>query len=193
LISLPPQKKKKTTKQQTPITCKHGKANKLSVLAPRLKRWKQAIPTWSSLCGKQQNKKPLFPFSLSFFLKKRVHFTLCSVRPETEREKRNFKTIVRVLDEHVIVFDPAGDSESGAGNPRRGGHVPGQTKRSKDFKYAFDRVFDMDSTQEEVYEQTAKPLIQSVLNGFNATVFAYGATGAGTYLLTLFFSLFVCF
>lgn len=33
--------------------------------------------------------------------------------------------------------------------------------------------------QEEVYEQTAKIVIPSVVNGYNATVFAYGATGAG--------------
>ena len=31
--------------------------------------------------------------------------------------------------------------------------------------------------QDEVYEHTAKVLIPSVTSGFNATVFAYGATG----------------
>ena len=31
--------------------------------------------------------------------------------------------------------------------------------------------------QEEVYTKTSQPLIQTVVNGFNATVFAYGATG----------------
>lgn len=31
--------------------------------------------------------------------------------------------------------------------------------------------------QEEVYEATTKTLINSVINGYNATVFAYGATG----------------
>lgn len=33
--------------------------------------------------------------------------------------------------------------------------------------------------QEEVYEATTKNLAQDVLNGYNATVFAYGATGSG--------------
>jgi hypothetical protein len=33
--------------------------------------------------------------------------------------------------------------------------------------------------QEEVYEGTTKKLAQDVLNGYNATVFAYGATGSG--------------
>jgi kinesin family protein 18/19 len=30
-----------------------------------------------------------------------------------------------------------------------------------------------------VFENTTKPLISGVTNGYNATVFAYGATGAG--------------
>eukprot|EP01032_Pedospumella_encystans_P008900 gene8900-10518_t len=46
-------------------------------------------------------------------------------------------------------------------------------------EYAFDAVFDEDSTQEEVYESTAKKFIPNVINGKNVTVFAYGATGAG--------------
>ena len=33
--------------------------------------------------------------------------------------------------------------------------------------------------QKEVYEATTASLVQDVLNGHNATVFAYGATGAG--------------
>lgn len=33
--------------------------------------------------------------------------------------------------------------------------------------------------QEEIYEGTTKNLVQDVLNGYNATVFAYGATGSG--------------
>jgi len=31
--------------------------------------------------------------------------------------------------------------------------------------------------QQDVYERTCKILIPGVINGYNATVFAYGATG----------------
>ena len=41
-------------------------------------------------------------------------------------------------------------------------------------RYIFDHVFRMDASQEAVFEQTAKPLLPGVLDGFNATVFAYG-------------------
>ena len=45
--------------------------------------------------------------------------------------------------------------------------------------FAFDRVFDENATQADVYEGTTKNLLDSVLDGYNATVFAYGATGCG--------------
>lgn len=40
--------------------------------------------------------------------------------------------------------------------------------------YSFDQVYDMDSTQEHVYETTAMPAVSSVLEGYNATILAYG-------------------
>jgi kinesin family protein 18/19 len=54
-----------------------------------------------------------------------------------------------------------------------------QGKRVKDQTFGFDRVFDENITQGDVYEATTKNLLDSVLDGFNATVFAYGATGCG--------------
>ena len=46
-------------------------------------------------------------------------------------------------------------------------------------EYCFDSAFDSNSNQYEVYEQTTKPFIGSVIDGYNVTVFAYGATGSG--------------
>ncbi|XP_011877860.1 PREDICTED: kinesin-like protein KIF19, partial [Vollenhovia emeryi] len=52
-------------------------------------------------------------------------------------------------------------------------------KRAVPRQYLYDMVFGEASTQVEVYEGTTKNLVQDVLNGYNATVFAYGATGSG--------------
>ena len=49
----------------------------------------------------------------------------------------------------------------------------------KDQTFAFDKVFDENTTQGDVYEATTRNLLDSVLDGYNATVFAYGATGCG--------------
>jgi len=46
-------------------------------------------------------------------------------------------------------------------------------------KYAFDRVFGPDSSQEMVFDEAIRPFVESVLEGFNCTVFAYGQTGTG--------------
>ena len=51
--------------------------------------------------------------------------------------------------------------------------------RQKEKRYAFDIVFDDDVGQIEVFEKTSKGLVSGVLDGYNASVFAYGATGAG--------------
>ena len=45
--------------------------------------------------------------------------------------------------------------------------------------YTFDHIFDMDSTQEDVYKISAVPAVESLISGFNSTIFAYGQTGTG--------------
>ncbi|NXU76911.1 KIF27 protein, partial [Oreotrochilus melanogaster] len=49
----------------------------------------------------------------------------------------------------------------------------------KDRVFTFDFVFGKNSTQEEVYTVCIKPLLVSLVEGYNATVFAYGQTGSG--------------
>ncbi|XP_017936493.1 kinesin-like protein KIF27 isoform X5 [Manacus vitellinus] len=49
----------------------------------------------------------------------------------------------------------------------------------KDHVFTFDFVFGKSSTQEEVYTVCIKPLLVSLTEGYNATVFAYGQTGSG--------------
>jgi len=48
---------------------------------------------------------------------------------------------------------------------------------SRDF--CFDQVFQDRSSNIEVYSQTIRPMLDNLLQGFNATCFAYGMTGAG--------------
>ncbi|KAJ9118427.1 hypothetical protein QFC24_006258 [Naganishia onofrii] len=89
-----------------------------------------------------------------------------------------WREVVDVVDHRTLIFD-----KPDANVPRAfittGGKAPPGGKRYKDQRYAFDRVFSKDSTQEEVFENTAKPVLEGLFDGFNATVFAYGATGCG--------------
>ncbi|XP_055434897.1 kinesin-like protein KIF27 isoform X2 [Bubalus kerabau] len=49
----------------------------------------------------------------------------------------------------------------------------------RDRIFTFDFVFGKNSTQDEVYNTCIKPLVLSLIEGYNATVFAYGQTGSG--------------
>ncbi|XP_014822994.1 PREDICTED: kinesin-like protein KIF3B [Poecilia mexicana] len=45
--------------------------------------------------------------------------------------------------------------------------------------FTFDSVYDCNSKQIDLYDETFRPLVDSVLLGFNGTIFAYGQTGTG--------------
>jgi kinesin family protein 3/17 len=84
-------------------------------------------------------------------------------RPENSREKAlKCKTAVDVDEERNQVFL----KKAGAG-----------TKQDKPF--TFDGSYGSDSKTSTIYAESAASLIESVIEGFNATVFAYGQTGCG--------------
>uniref|UniRef100_A0A674P4W0 Kinesin-like protein n=1 Tax=Takifugu rubripes TaxID=31033 RepID=A0A674P4W0_TAKRU len=101
------------------------------------------------------------------------------VRPENEREKReNYENVVQVVDNHMLIFDPKKEDVSCFGSQRvRNRNITKKAK--KDLKFVFDHVFNENSTQLDIFENTTKAVLDGLMNGFNCTVFAYGATGAG--------------
>ncbi|XP_073514170.1 kinesin-like protein KIF18A [Phyllobates terribilis] len=101
------------------------------------------------------------------------------VRPPNEKEKAaNFTSVVQVVDKHILIFDPK-VQEVNFFHGRSSAHRDVTKRKNKDLKFVFDCVFDENSAQQEVFEQTTKIVIDGVLNGYNCTVLAYGATGAG--------------
>ena len=102
------------------------------------------------------------------------------VRPPNSLEiTKQSSTAVRVMDDRVLVFDPKEDSVNYvSGNQWR---MPPQLwkRRARDLRFMFDRVFDDNGCNRDVFEHTTKGIIDGVLDGYNCTVFAYGATGAG--------------
>lgn len=101
------------------------------------------------------------------------------VRPTNDSEKReNCRNVVQVVDNHMLIFDPREQDMSCFGSQRvRNRNI--NKRANKDLKFVFDHVFDENSTQIDIFENTTKGVLDGVMNGFNCTVFAYGATGAG--------------
>ncbi|MED6123271.1 Kinesin-like protein KIN-14E [Stylosanthes scabra] len=56
--------------------------------------------------------------------------------------------------------------------------VEHQWKTDKPKQHIYDRVFDGNATQEDVFEDT-RYLVQSAVDGYNVCIFAYGQTGSG--------------
>ena len=84
-------------------------------------------------------------------------------RPMDEKEKsRNYIGVVEMFSSKGVVE---------IRNPRD------EASAVKVFTY--DSVYDEKSTQQDIYEETVRPLVSSVLSGFNGTIFAYGQTGTG--------------
>uniref|UniRef100_A0A3Q2I603 Kinesin-like protein n=1 Tax=Equus caballus TaxID=9796 RepID=A0A3Q2I603_HORSE len=101
------------------------------------------------------------------------------VRPENTKEKAaGLHKVVHVVDKHILVFDPK-QEEIHFFHGKKITNRDITKRQNKDLKFVFDAVFDETSTQLEVFEHTTKPILQSFLNGYNCTVLAYGATGAG--------------
>lgn len=101
------------------------------------------------------------------------------VRPENTKEKAvQFHKVVNVVDKHILVFDPK-QEEISFFHRKKTTNFDITKRQNKDLKFVFDAVFDETSTQMEVFEHTTKPILHRFLNGYNCTVFAYGATGSG--------------
>ena len=57
--------------------------------------------------------------------------------------------------------------------------------KKEDYHFKFDNVLTMAAKQDNVFDKVAKNIVDSVLNGYNGTIFAYGQTGSGkTFTIT---------
>ncbi|XP_051117910.1 kinesin-like protein KIN-8B [Andrographis paniculata] len=89
-------------------------------------------------------------------------------KPLTGRERG--RDIVRVHNEkEVLILDPDLSKD----------YLDRRQNRTKERRYTFDYAFAPDSSNLDVYERSICSTITGVVQGLNATVFAYGSTGSG--------------
>lgn len=83
--------------------------------------------------------------------------------------------VVEVTGQKTLVYNPSSLKE----------HAPVtmfstiRTRMRYDQQYQFEGVFDMNSSDTDVFKEVAVPSIEDALQGKNSTIFAYGATGCG--------------
>ena len=103
------------------------------------------------------------------------------VRPPLNRETQEgipFRSIAIVSEDHksISLAEYVGAELSELERQRQWIEEPSLFHLHR---FTFDSIFDMDSLQEDVYNITAKQAVQSVLEGYNSTIFCYGQTGTG--------------
>lgn len=97
------------------------------------------------------------------------------VRPPLERELSSpvWQNVVSVSSETQICLHEV-IPESNAGD-----RASGTSQVVTNHAFTFDRVYNQDTSQPEVYINTARASVMSALQGYNATILAYGPTGTG--------------
>lgn len=95
-------------------------------------------------------------------------------RPLSEKEiAAGYESIVDFEDGNKIIIHNISESPSDQLGTKSG------ERHNYSQVFEFDAVFDCNSSQEEIYNQSCRAIVNSVLEGYNGTIFAYGQTGAG--------------
>ena len=85
----------------------------------------------------------------------------------------------------ICRFRPMNDLEKNSGNEQvcdftSPTSLTFHSSREKNvYRFIFDRIFPPSSTQQDIYDFGVKGIIDSVLDGYNGTVLAYGQTSSG--------------
>lgn len=102
------------------------------------------------------------------------------VRPLNDKEmQQNSRVVVDVVDDRMLVFDPKEEMRpffyQGVQQPNKNF----LKRANKELKFVFDNVCGQSASNKDVFETTTKDMLSSLMEGYNCSVFVYGATGAG--------------
>lgn len=95
-------------------------------------------------------------------------------RPMSEKEIADgYQSIVDFEESTRIVVHEPGESPSDQLGTKSG------ERKNLSHVFDFNAVFRCAASQQEVYDSVCRPIVDSVLQGYNGTMFAYGQTGTG--------------
>nr|CAD7457644.1 unnamed protein product [Timema tahoe] len=92
------------------------------------------------------------------------------VRPPNSKELgNNFREIIQVVDNSMLIFDPKSDEKSFFYQGVKQNRRDIAKKQNKELNFLFDCVFGYESTNSDIYESSTKEIIASVLEGYNCS------------------------
>ncbi|KAH8661476.1 P-loop containing nucleoside triphosphate hydrolase protein [Tricladium varicosporioides] len=65
------------------------------------------------------------------------------------------------------------------GKPMNLVRIPNPKNESEEFSFQFNGVYDMETSQEELFTKEVAPHLKALFQGLDVTIFAYGVTGTG--------------
>ena len=74
--------------------------------------------------------------------------------PDREKQLKDFRQVLQMQGQ-TMVLELDGKTDS----------------------FTFDNLYDMESTQDMIYQDIGLPLLDRAFEGYNGTIFAYGQTG----------------
>lgn len=116
---------------------------------------------------------------MEYFILVQLDLKFWSSNTKVKEIYKNFRTVIKVEDNDSLIFDPKQNEEAFYyhGVAQRGRDL--LKKANKNIVFNFDRVFGYEDNNDDVFENSTKNLIISLMDGYNCSVFVYGATGAG--------------
>lgn len=91
-----------------------------------------------------------------------VIFTFKHFRPHDGKEKNNHSAIsIRASSKQELIVHS------------------NVASNANELRFEFNQIFDEDAKQCEIYNAVSAPIIQNVIQGYNCTLYSYGASGTG--------------
>lgn len=113
--------------------------------------------------------------------------TALRIRPTTKQDATSIpsrfqRAVIHAISNQVVAVDPIPQGLASSGNTSAPAGTPGKKQT-----FAFDQVHGPETTQFDLFQSTAAPLIPRFLEGFNCTILAYGQTSSGkTYVFLIY-------
>lgn len=93
-------------------------------------------------------------------------------RPIIQKEDLN-----AISNDVLVLSDSSSGVQSISTNGKTCNYYSSQSRTKQQF--SIDKYFRSDSFQQDIYETSAKPIVESTLLGYSGLILAYGPTGSG--------------